>query len=63
MYQINDALDAPCVLPSAFCMMTMCPTCLLIQELHHINQVAAGAIPAPPGVGKGGVVVVQQQMM
>ena len=65
MYAINDQLDAPCILPNAFCMMTCCPHCLIIQELHHVQQVAAGVVPGPPGVGKGtpAMIAPQQQMM
>lgn len=48
-YNVVDELDVPCACPNAFCMMTSCPHCLLIQELHHINVEKAKLTAMGPG--------------
>ena len=63
-YGIDDSeLNQPCACPSAVCLMTCCPQCLLVQELHHINQVGLSLHPGPPGFAKAVPPTVVQQSM
>ena len=63
-YGIDDSeMSNPCSCPNAGCLMTLCPQCLIVQELHHINQVGLGLHPGPPGFAKAPPLAVVQQSM